>query len=137
MTAIDILKAIFALLAVLGVIGALAIVARRAGLANADSPLVAGLSTGAAKRRRLRLVETLHIDRLRRIAIVRADDREHLIAIDPNGVTLLERAMPRIAAPAEDLAAVSDYEPERPISRHPVAKDLANLLSTGGGRGAA
>lgn len=41
-------------------------------------------------RRRLKLVETLPLDPRRRLAIVRCDDREHLLILGMNGETVVE-----------------------------------------------
>ena len=81
MTLFEIARIFFALLAVLGMIGALAIAAKRYGLAQKLQ--------GRAEKR-LRLVETLALDQRRRAAIIACDGREHLVILDPSGVTVVE-----------------------------------------------
>ncbi len=49
-----------------------------------------GGSVMPMSRRRLKLVETLPIDPRRRLAIVRCDDREHLLILGTNGETVVE-----------------------------------------------
>ncbi|MBI1366542.1 MAG: hypothetical protein GC153_11385 [Alphaproteobacteria bacterium] len=97
----------FALLAVLGMIGACALVAKRAGLANAGASL---------KRRRLALIETLPIDARRRAAIIRCDGRDHLVILGPAGETVL----------ASGLEAL-DAEPAAAEQRPVFADALAQL----------
>ncbi|MEM8934779.1 MAG: flagellar biosynthetic protein FliO [Pseudomonadota bacterium] len=83
-------RLIFAFVAVLGMIGAAAYIARKVGLGAADQ-------SGAGKKR-LSLVETLTVDPRRRIAIIRCDEKEHLIAFGPESETVIERdlnAIPR------------------------------------------
>ena len=79
-----------ALIAVLGLIGLLALVARlRLGSAT----------LGGAGKRRLAVVESTALDGRTRLVLVRRDDREHLIAIHPAGVTTIESGMPTAATP--------------------------------------
>lgn len=86
MTPEEILRVVFGLLAVLGMIGAGAVIARKMGLLSASSPL--------ARRRRLSLVETLALDARRKIAIVKCGEREYLIALGPQGETIIDAALP-------------------------------------------
>jgi flagellar protein FliO/FliZ len=79
-----------ALVAVLGLIGLLALVAR----------LRLGSGTlGVGGKRRLAVIETAALDGRTRLVLVRRDDREHLIAIHPAGVTTIETASPGPANP--------------------------------------
>lgn len=79
-----------ALAAVLGLIGLLALVARLR--------LGSGTLAGAG-RRRLAVVESTALDGRTRLVLVRRDDREHLIAIHPAGVTTIETASPASVTP--------------------------------------
>jgi flagellar protein FliO/FliZ len=74
-----------ALVAVLGLIGLLALVARLR---------LAGGALSVGGKRRLAIVETASLDGRTRLVLVRRDDREHLIAIHPAGVTTIESAPP-------------------------------------------
>ncbi len=89
MTLLEIARLIFALIAVLGLIGLAAVAAKRLGLAGAN---------GFQRARRLHLVETLALDQRRRAAILKCDGREHLIVLDNGRVTIVEAAIPAIAA---------------------------------------
>ncbi len=90
MTILDIARMMFALLFVLGLIGGCALLARRFGVAEQIK------SAGAPGRRqkRLRLIETMALDRTQRIAIIQCDERQHLISMGPNGVRLLQQSLP-------------------------------------------
>lgn len=78
-----------ALAAVLGLIGLLALVARlRMG----------GGALSVAGKRRLAIVESASLDARTRLVLVRRDDREHLIAIHPAGITTIESAPSAAAA---------------------------------------
>lgn len=70
-----------ALAFVLALMLMLALVMRRINQGGTVMPLA---------RRRLKLVETLPIDPRRRLAIVRCDDREHLLILGTNGETVIE-----------------------------------------------
>jgi flagellar protein FliO/FliZ len=70
-----------ALVAVLGLIGLLALVARLR---------LAGGALSVGGKRRLAVVETASLDGRTRLVLVRRDEREHLIAIHPAGVTTIE-----------------------------------------------
>ena len=76
-------RVIFALVAVLGFIGLAAILVRKAGLISASS--------GFIRKKRLALVETLAVDARRRVAIIRCDDKEHLIILGPNSETIIDK----------------------------------------------
>lgn len=70
-----------ALIAVLGLIGVLALLARlRLGAAG-----VARLG-----KRRISVIETTPIDGRTKLVLLRRDDREHLVAVHPGGVTPIE-----------------------------------------------
>lgn len=76
-------RVIFALIAVLGFIGLAAILVRKAGLISASS--------GFVRKKRLALVETLAVDARRRVAIIRCDDKEHLIILGANSETIVDK----------------------------------------------
>lgn len=66
--------------------------------------------SGSAAPRRLQLVERLTIDPRRSVALIRRDDREHLVMISPEGLLILESAVPAaapIAAPVASPAVIS------------------------------
>lgn len=84
MAILEIGRIVFSLAAVLGLIGALAYGARIAGVAESAS----------GRKRRLKIVEALPLDSRRRLAIVRCDDREHLIVLNASSVSVIERAIP-------------------------------------------
>ena len=77
----EILRIVFGFIAVLAMIGASAYVARKAGLSNLSGP--------GSRKRRLAVTEMISIDARRRLAIIRCDDKEHLIVLGVNGETLI------------------------------------------------
>ncbi|MEM6414019.1 MAG: flagellar biosynthetic protein FliO [Pseudomonadota bacterium] len=79
-------RMVFALAFVLVLLGAAAVLVRRMGLVKG--------ATGFQKKRRLSLVEVLPIDAKRRAAIIRCDDREHLVVLNQNSATVIARDMP-------------------------------------------
>lgn len=74
-----------------------------------------GGSVMSMTRRRLKLVETLPIDPRRRLAIVRCDDREHLLILGTNGETVVETNL----KPPQDISHVTAIE--TPVG-HPAEK---------------
>lgn len=93
----QILKFVAALAFVLALMALLALIMRRVNHGGSMMPLA---------RRRLKLVETLPIDPRRRLAIVRCDDREHLLILGTNGETVVET---NLKAP-QDMAQVISLE---------------------------
>jgi flagellar protein FliO/FliZ len=91
----DLLRAMAALLVVLGTVALAAWGARRLGL-----PARLGASTGASCR--LELVETRWLDSRARVVLVRADAREHLLVLTPDGPLELGAGRPCGAAPSTD-----------------------------------
>ena len=75
------------LLIVLGLLGGFAIIVRRGWLPG-GFPAIANLSRERAERR-LSVKESLVLDPRRRVVIVRADDREHVLLLGPERETLL------------------------------------------------
>jgi len=102
-------RIIFGLVAVIGMIGLVALAAKKAGLASA--------SGGFVRKRRLAVVETLALDGRRRLAIVKCDDKEHLIVLGASNETLIEQDLDGApldedaTAPetANPFAAMSDF----------------------------
>ena len=78
----DYLKFIAALLFVLGLMGGLALFLKRIGLG--------GPSMMAANKRRLKIIEILHIDARRKAVLMTCDDQEHLVILGVNGETVIE-----------------------------------------------
>ena len=91
MAFMEIVRILFALIAVLGLIGLVALGAKKFGLDAAGLRL--------KRERRLALVEVLALDGKRRAAILRCDGRDHLIVLNANSVTVIERG---IDPPAEE-----------------------------------
>jgi flagellar protein FliO/FliZ len=84
------LRFVLALAAVLGLIGLIAWTVRRFGL-------VPGGAIGAARGRRLGLVEAMPMDGKRRLVLIRRDDREHLVLL--SGGTGADLVIERDIAP--------------------------------------
>ncbi|EZP48697.1 flagellar biosynthetic protein FliO [Sphingomonas sp. RIT328] len=85
------LRAIGALALILGLLsGALWAVRRY------DIKLPAGWAQPPGRARRLTLVERLALDGRRSVALIRCDEREHLVMIAPEGVVALGEAVPAI-----------------------------------------
>jgi flagellar protein FliO/FliZ len=80
-----------ALAAVLALILGLAWIARR-------RQALSGGGGGLRARRRLAVLETAALDARTRLALVRCDEREYLLAVGPHGVTPIPGPAP--AAPA-------------------------------------
>lgn len=93
----QIMKLISALAFVLALMALLGLVMRRLNHGGRMAPL---------SRRRLKLVETLSLDPRRRLAIVRCDDREHLLILGTNSETVIET---RLKAP-QDSGEVIPFE---------------------------
>lgn len=91
----QILKFVAALAFVLALMALLALIMRRVNHGGSMMPLA---------RRRLKLVETLPIDPRRRLAIVRCDDREHLLILGTNGETVVET---NLKAPQDTAQVIS------------------------------
>lgn len=80
----QLLKFVAALLFVLSLMGLLALVMRRINHGGTVMPL---------SRRRLKVVETLPLDPRRKLAIIRCDDREHLLILGTNTETVIESGL--------------------------------------------
>jgi len=84
MDILSVLRALGALAIVLGLLGGALWVVRRY-----DIKLPTGFMP-AGTQRRLVLVERLAIDGRRSVALIRHDDREHLVLIAPEGLLMLD-----------------------------------------------
>ncbi|QQG35860.1 MAG: FliO/MopB family protein [Micavibrio aeruginosavorus] len=80
----QLMKFIAALLFVLSLMGLLALAMRRINNGGTVMPLA---------RRRLKVVETLPLDPRRKLAIVRCDNREHLLILGTNTETVIESGL--------------------------------------------
>ena len=113
-------RVLFGLIAVVGMIGVTAIVMRKAGLASS--------SGGFVRKRRLAVVEMLALDARRRVAIIKCDDKEHLIVLGATSETLVDKNLETPAElPEESLPAANPFEPLRDLAKkfRPAAKDAA------------
>jgi len=117
MTLEEILRVVFGLIAVLGMIGAGAVIARKMGLLSASSPLV--------RKRRLALVETLALDARRKIAIVKCDEREYLIALGPQGESVIDAELPPAPQAEETQIQVNPFAELRNAFTRKNAQDAA------------
>ncbi len=70
---------------VMALMGVFIIVLRKMGLA----------AQNAGGKKRLKLVEVLHLDSRRKLAIVQRDDKQHLIVLGPNSETVIESNIER------------------------------------------
>lgn len=105
----DISRVAFALVAVIGMIGLFGVGARKLGFSSGAFAL--------ARDRRLAVVEVLPLDARRKMAIVRCDGREHLLVLNPNSVTIVERGVERgvvenQSANQSDATQTEDLAPE-------------------------
>lgn len=85
----DYLKFLFALLFVLTLMGGLAYALKYFGFGGTSRML-------SADKRRLRIVEVLHLDARHRAILLRRDDREHLVILGSSGETVVETNIPAI-----------------------------------------
>lgn len=101
MDLLSLLRMFGGLIIVLGLLGGALWVVRRYDLKLPDR----FLSSGAD--RRLAVVERLAIDGRRSVALIRRDDREHLVLIAPEGLLMLD------AVPAATPARAARPAPQR------------------------
>lgn len=87
----DYMRFIFALAFVLALMGILALLFKRSGLGK----IALGLGSG----RRLGLVEIRTLDSRHKLALVKCDDREHLIVLGPQGHTVIDTNIPTPPTP--------------------------------------
>ena len=76
------LRLAMALLFVLLLMGGLAMLLKKLGLAT-------NASIKTSEKRRLKIVESLPLDPRRRLAIIKCDDKEHLVILGQNGETVI------------------------------------------------
>lgn len=76
----QLVRIIVALIFVLALMGGLALFLRKMGYTQVP----------AGNKRRLKVVEVLHIDAKRKLAIVQRDDKQHLILMGTTDDTLIE-----------------------------------------------
>ena len=93
MDIITLLRMFGGLAAVLGLLAGALWVVRRYDLKLPDRFLAGGVS------KRLEVVERLSIDGRRSVALIRRDDREHLVLIAPEGLLMLDSHMPKATGP--------------------------------------
>ncbi|MFC1674149.1 FliO/MopB family protein [Pseudomonadota bacterium] len=88
-------KFVLAFIFVIGLIGLMALVMRRLGLGMPQAQFRRG------QDRRLKLIEVLALDGKRRLALVRRDDKEHLLILGASSETVVETGI----TPPPDLVA--------------------------------
>ena len=87
------LRLLMAFSIVLALMGALGFVLKYVGTRGLSLP-------GSTMRaRRLRIVESLALDTRRRVVIVRCDEREHLLLLNPQGDIVVEANLPPPPSP--------------------------------------
>ncbi|WP_199200489.1 flagellar biosynthetic protein FliO [Alkalicaulis satelles] len=126
MDQVDFIRFFAALILVLGLLGGLALILRKGWV----PPGFASFSQFQAPRsaRRLGVRESLVIDPRRRVVIVRADGKDHVVLLGLNGETVLDA----VPAPPEPVFEPV-FEPE--IAAQDSADDAGDKPGTGpGGR---
>jgi flagellar protein FliO/FliZ len=100
------IRFVVALLFVIALIVTVAWLMRRIGLG--------GVATGAARHRRLSVVEVMALDAKRRLVLIRKDDREHLILLSNAGDQVVE------SAPAQDFHTTlhAHHAADHPAGEH-------------------
>ena len=78
----QILKLIMAMLFVLSLMGLLAFALKKLGLSGA-MPV-------NTNKKRLKLIEVLHLDSRHKAALIQRDNTQHLVILGPNGETVIE-----------------------------------------------
>lgn len=96
MDTLTILRSMGALLVVLALLAGAALLLRRYG------GHLAGLAIPTPGRapRRLALVEQLSLDARHKLVLIRCGNREHLFGLGPNGLTLIDAAIPPETMPS-------------------------------------
>lgn len=85
----QVFRLLIALAVVISLMGGLAFVLKKLGLATPQS-------MKSSDKRRLQIVESLPLDARRRLAIVRCDEKEHLIILGANSETVVDRNIPPV-----------------------------------------
>ncbi len=86
---VDILRAIFSLAFVVGVMWLIGYVIKKYGHRWG---LPQHMTVG--RNRRLKLVEVLSVDHKTKIALIRHDDKEHLLVVGAEGSQIIEKNLP-------------------------------------------
>lgn len=98
---LSLLRMIGALGIVLGLLAGALWAVRRYDI-KLPGTLIGGLMGANSAARRLELVERLPIDARRSVALIRRDNKEHLVMIAPEGLLMLEAAIaPRTSTKAK------------------------------------
>ena len=79
----QIIRLVLALAFVLALMGGLTLLMKKLGLS-------ANTSIKSGEKRRLKIVESLPLDARRRLAILKCDDKEHLVILGANRETVIE-----------------------------------------------
>src|SRR5215813_14098030 len=95
MEAMELIRAVLALVLVLGLIGGAAWAARRFG------PALWFGTRGTKRERNLAVLESLPIDARHRLVLVRRGERKHLLLIGPNHSLVVEDGIAEPALKAE------------------------------------
>lgn len=82
MTSYDYFKFFAALLLVLGMMGGLSLILRRVG--------IGGKVMMSSDKRRLKIIEVLHLDARRKAVLMMRDDVQHLVILGPTSETIVE-----------------------------------------------
>ncbi len=83
------IRLILALAFVLALMGGLAFLSKKLGLSN-------NASVKSGGKKRLQIVEALPLDARRRLAIIKCDEREHLVILNANSETVIEKNIPSV-----------------------------------------
>ncbi len=79
----DLVRVLAALAFIVALMGGFAFILKKLGLADVPS-------TTPTKNRRLKVVESLALDRTRRLVILQRDEKQHLVILSANGETIVE-----------------------------------------------
>lgn len=115
----DYIRFLAALIFVLALIGAGAFALRASGL----TPVMGKPKRGS--RRRLAVLETLHLDPKRRLALISRDGVEHLIVLGPSGETIVETGIEPKREPEFTPISEPDLRAELAAFPHLKAERLA------------
>lgn len=88
----QLLRVMGAFIFVLALMGGLVLALRRMGLS----------AQGIGPKKRLKLVEVLHLDSRRKLAIIQRDERQHLVILGPNSETVIESSIERPVESQQD-----------------------------------
>lgn len=91
----ELLRVIMALLFVLALMGGLVVALRKMGYA-----------AQSAGKKRLKLVEVMHLDSRRKLAIIQRDEKQHLVILGAGGETLIERGIEPASESGQDTETI-------------------------------